>query len=456
MGGPGGPHHGLMDPAAVTAVADALHAVPGRSAVVLAVSGGPDSTAMAHLVTAARPDLTACVIHICHGLRDDREDEAAARAHAQSLGLAFRSLRVSVRPAGTGPEDAARRARMAALATAAREHHASFVCTGHTADDQAETVLLNLARGAGLSGLAGIPAVRALDNGVWLVRPLLGLRRSVARAVADATGLPVAVDPSNDDPGPRRNRARHDVLVRLASLTGGGTDPVDALARAAAHARRDAAALDSIAEAAAAQTVVRWGPVRAVPTPALDGLPAAIAGRVVQRLLSDGGAAPAQSAVEAVLGMRDGHAATLAGGTDASRGGGWLAVMARDAPALPPRELAGDRARVPELGIVVTRDDGGDAGVLPPWAPERSTDRVRVAAGARLIVRRRCTGDRVTTAGGTRSLADAMADAGVPRVARGHVPVVADDDGILWVPGVAVRAGAEGSTAVVLRPDVGQ
>ncbi|HWB72182.1 MAG TPA: tRNA lysidine(34) synthetase TilS, partial [Egibacteraceae bacterium] len=155
---------GLSRDNVVAAVRDALDAaVPEGAGVVIAVSGGPDSTALAHLVVEARPDLRACVAHVRHGLRDDASDARVAAAHAAALGLAFHESRVDVQVAGEGPEAAARRARYAALSGVARAVDGRWILLGHTADDQAETVLLNLARGTGIRGLAGMAPVRTHD-----------------------------------------------------------------------------------------------------------------------------------------------------------------------------------------------------------------------------------------------------------------------------------------------------
>ena len=442
----------MTDAAAVAAVRGALAVIPHGATVVLGVSGGGDSTALAHLVVAARPDLRADVVHIRHGLRPDAADAEVAARHAEALGLRFEAVGVSVASRGTGPEDAARQARMTALAAAARARNAAFVLVGHTADDQAETVLLNIARGSGLPGLAGMRRVRVLAGDVRLVRPLLDVRRETVRAVAAATGLPIATDPTNSDPHQRRSRARHGLLPLLAGLTGAASDPVASLARLAAHARADTEALDAVAGAALAGAVATWGPAAIVATDAVDGLPAAIGSRVIRGLVAIAapGPPPSEATVATVLGLRDGRAATLAGGLTASRGGGCLAVS-RPAGPLPQRRLDG-AVDLPELGVALERTAGDAAGALPPWAPATSAPAVPVEAHTTVVVRSRRSGDRIMTAAGTQSIADAMIGAGVPRVVRDLVPVICDETGPLWVPGVAVRAGARGSLRLRLAP----
>jgi tRNA(Ile)-lysidine synthase len=449
----GGQDHHRLTPA----VAAALEGLPRGAAAVLAVSGGPDSVALAQLTAAARPDLELVVVHVRHGLRDDAEDAAAARACAVALPSAYREIAVRVAATGQGPEAAARSARYDALLTAAREAGAVAVLVGHTADDQAETVLLNIARGAGLPGLAGMAAGRQLANDVMLLRPLLALRRAEVRAVAVATGLPLAHDPTNDDPAQRRSRARHDLLPLLARLTGGGTDAVVALTRLADHARDDAAGLDELAAAAALRLTGSWGPLRCVALDPLGLLPAAVANRVVRRMVvAVGGPPPASDVVRRILTLRPGQAIDLPGGVAVSVAGGWLAVAPRRAASLPSRPLRRGVADLPELSLRLCCGPDGDAeagvGVLPPWAPPRAATSVQVDSSRSLVVRARRPGDRIRTAAGNQLVADAMISAAVPRPARNLVPVVADGDGPLWVPGVAVRVGQQGPLRLHLEP----
>ena len=198
---------------------------PGTT-VDCAVSGGPDSLAL--LVLAAEAGLIVTAWHVDHGLRpgSDAEGERVAVV-ADSLGAAAVSVTAMV---GDGPnlEARAREARLDALPDG--------VLTGHTADDQAETVLLNLLRGSGVHGSAGIG-----DPGR---RPLLGLRRSETRALCVACGLEPLDDPMNDDPRFVRNRIRNEVLPLLAEVS--DRDPVPLLARHAGLAGEAVVLLDAL------------------------------------------------------------------------------------------------------------------------------------------------------------------------------------------------------------------
>ncbi len=212
--------------------------------VLVALSGGPDSLALAAATAfeAPRAGIRVGAIIIDHGLQSASADVAAVAAEqARNLGLdPVIVVEVEVGATG-GPEAAARIARYCAIDRVAVEIRASAVLLGHTLDDQAETVLLGLARGSGPTSLAGMDA----RNGIYL-RPLLGIRRSMTvQACADA-GLTPWLDPHNADPAFTRVRVRTKVLPTLEAELGPGV--AEALARTAEQLREDAQALDHFAE----------------------------------------------------------------------------------------------------------------------------------------------------------------------------------------------------------------
>ncbi|HEY6533095.1 MAG TPA: tRNA lysidine(34) synthetase TilS [Acidimicrobiales bacterium] len=204
---------------------------PAGSPLVCGVSGGADSLALLVLATAARCEVTA--VHVDHGLRPGSASEAeivaeAARRH----GAGFRSEVVHVEP-GSNLEARARSARLAVLGPEA--------ALGHTADDRAETLLVNLLRGAGADGLAAIRRGRR--------HPILGLRRSETRRICVQAGLTPLDDPSNADTTFLRNRIRHEVLPLLQDVAGRDLVPVldrqaDLAAAVADHLAGEAAGLD--------------------------------------------------------------------------------------------------------------------------------------------------------------------------------------------------------------------
>jgi tRNA(Ile)-lysidine synthase len=199
--------------------------------VACAISGGPDSLALLALAVVAGLQVTA--IHVDHGLRPESSSEAAlVEKAARHFGAAFVSQQVAVAP-GPNLEARARRARYDVLPDG--------VLTGHTADDQAETVLLNLLRGAGIDGLAGMRPTGGA------ARPLIRVRRSETRALCKEMGLIVVEDPSNADHRFTRNRVRQQLIPCLADI--GRRDPVPILVRQAELLADESALLDELARA---------------------------------------------------------------------------------------------------------------------------------------------------------------------------------------------------------------
>jgi tRNA(Ile)-lysidine synthase len=279
--------------------------------VAAAVSGGADSLALAAALAFERPGSYALVVD--HGLQEGSA-QVAARAAEQCRGL---GLVAHVLPgpgaAGGGPEAAARAARYTALDSAVAELGLSAVLLGHTLDDQAETVLLGLARGAGARALAGMPAARGP-----YVRPLLGLDRATTRAACAEAGLTPWEDPHNTDPAYTRVRVRERVLPVLEAELGPGI--AAALARSAAQLREDAAALDALTPCTA-------------DVAELAGLPAALRARALKRWAEQQcGAAVTTAHVDALRALvedwRGQGAVALPGGYGAARRAGRLVAQA--------------------------------------------------------------------------------------------------------------------------------
>jgi tRNA(Ile)-lysidine synthase len=237
-------------------------------ALVLAVSGGPDSTAL--MVLAARwrkrlkrpPRLLAVTID--HGLRPESKREAvAAKRLAGALGITHRTLRWTGRKPRTGLPEAARIARYRLLAQAARAAGARHVLTGHTLDDQAETVLFRLARGSGLGGLGAMARVSGFpgqshspageNSRLVLIRPLLDIRKARLLATLQKAGIPYADDPTNRDPRFMRPRLR----AAMSSLAREGLSP-ERLASLARRMRRATDALEFYVEEAAESLAPQW------------------------------------------------------------------------------------------------------------------------------------------------------------------------------------------------------
>ena len=264
--------------------------------LLLAVSGGSDSTAL--LVLAARwakrlkrpPKLTA--ITIDHGLRPESAGEAAAvKRLARRLGVPHRTLRWRGDKPKSGLQEAARIVRYRLLAQAAARAGCEHVLTAHTLDDQAETVLFRLARGSGLTGLAGMAQASVLPVGaetaIFLVRPLLHVSKARLVATLKAAGIDHSEDPTNRDPRYARARLR----TLMPALAREGLD-AKSLARLAARMRRAEATIEfAVAAARAALTPEPWREREPIVFEAVrfNDLPAEVALRLLSRAIAHAG-----------------------------------------------------------------------------------------------------------------------------------------------------------------------
>jgi tRNA(Ile)-lysidine synthase len=283
------------DPA-VAAVRTAVRRVlseldPAVGCVLVACSGGADSLALAGALAFEAPKSghRAGAVTVDHGLQDGSADRAAQIVRLlRDLGLdPAESVAVKVDERG-GLEAAAREARYAGLREVAGRLGAAKVMLGHTLDDQAETVLLGLARGSGARSLAGMP--RAFDRaGVRFARPLLDLDRATIRRACTAMGLPVWDDPHNADPAFTRVRVRRDALPALEAALGPGV--AAALARTARMLRDDADALDAWADSAW-HAAAASADLSALDVTALAALPRAVRTRVLRRAAIAAGSPP--------------------------------------------------------------------------------------------------------------------------------------------------------------------
>ncbi len=268
--------------------------LPANSRALVAVSGGADSLALAlaSAFVAERGFWQAGAVIVDHGLQVGSADVAAhAAEQARECGLdPVEVVPVRVDSANHGPEGAARIARYDALEIAAERFDARAVLLGHTLDDQAETVLMGLARGSGARSIAGMPPV----DGLWR-RPLLSLRRTQAQAACRASGIAWWDDPHNDDPAYTRVRVRNGALPALEAALGPGVR--EALARTASMVRADAELLDELAAGAEGDVV----DANRLSVPRLAALAPALRTRIIHRHARRMGSPPEDLAAVHVL-----------------------------------------------------------------------------------------------------------------------------------------------------------
>ena len=286
---------------------DALAAAGYPARVLVACSGGPDSLALASVAAYfarrghvdGHPVAVGAVI-VDHQLQPGSAEIAATTADVlRELGLSPVEIRtVDVASTGMGPEAAAREARHAALEAAGKDSGAAVILLGHTLDDQAEQVLLGLARGSGTRSLAGMRPARGR-----LLRPFLGLRRADTLEICAVEGLDPWLDPSNTDPAFARSRTRVEVLPLLEEKLGPGV--AESLARTAAILQLDADYLEDVADSTFFRLQERSEAGIALPETALRELAPAVRFRVIAKAAADvGGQQPSYQrllAAEALL-----------------------------------------------------------------------------------------------------------------------------------------------------------
>jgi tRNA(Ile)-lysidine synthase len=415
------------------AVVASLGRQPGR--ILVAVSGGVDSLALllsASEVAGGRLGVAS----LDHGFRPESADEVAQVGElARSLGVPFHTESLGLRP-GSGMEERARKARYAALDRIAREHGYAAIATAHTADDQAETLLMRLSRGAALRGAASIRA-----DGPRILRPLLGIRRAQTEAVVAAAGLEPVRDPTNADPGLFRSRIRHTVLPVLSEAAGPGV--VERLARFARSAAEDEELLLGLAS----QALDRLRDGAGLDAVALRALAWPIRARVLRAWLEEQGRPVSDRLLRDVAdAIERGGRTGLPGRAVLATEGGWVRVLPREVSRPPDARELGAGVPVEFGGFRVFVGEG-------PGIPVG-------AAALPLVVRARRPGDRVgPEAGPSRRVQDVLVDASVPVEDRADWPLVADARGrVLWVVGLWPRAHPGPGPflrAEPLRPQVG-
>ena len=422
--------------------------LPRDGLLLVAFSGGPDSTALLFGLTqaAAGGGLHLHAAHLDHGLDADSPRRArAARQLAAAMGIPITVERLrNRRAAGESAEDFARRHRYAFLGRLADRLDASYIATAHHADDQAETVLLRLLFG---TGLAGLGAIRPVYGRV--VRPLLGSRRAELRQALEGSGLEPVDDPTNTDLKTPRNLVRRRLLPHLEARDPETVDRLCRLADAARRARRKVERriepLLDLRQPRGALGHESRG--IAVDRRALEDLPEPLLTTALALVHAHAGAPyPASSAArhELVRQLRAG----LGVGCDCGDGwrweGGTEGIRLTRGQSSPGKfaynlDVPGS-VDVTELNLSVRLTRGRVA----PWMFGGRVRRAGLAVGElknhTVVVRNRRPGDRIRPLGHSsrRRLKDLLIDRRVPRWERDRLPLLVIDDEIAWVPGVTI------------------
>jgi tRNA(Ile)-lysidine synthase len=410
--------------------------------VVVAVSGGADSTALLHLMAglARKMPLELHVAHLDHGRRGEESAGDRRFVEAMAAGLGLKATCRALEPGAATGERQMRELRHRFLEETAEEIGAQRIATGHTRDDQAETLLLNLLRGAGSRGLAGIPPHRER-----FVRPLLEAPRSAVEEWLRQREIGWREDASNRDRSFARNRLRHDLIPLLERETGAGL--AERLATTASLLREDDALLEELAAEFYGRLARREESAVSLDAAALVALPPALARRTLRRAYreaGDSGYAPGSQAVAAmvVLAAGEGGSLDLPGGVRASLEADRLVLHGGPEDASVPFEEAGEvpgELAWPEAGIFLKMQEV-DRMMLDGDIKHESREIAYLdldRTGRHLTLRSRRPGDAFYPLGlgGRKKIQDFLVDAGVPRRERGRVGLLTAGEEIAWLVG---------------------
>jgi tRNA(Ile)-lysidine synthase len=454
-------------PAIVRKYIGQLNLLDPQETVLAAVSGGADSLCL--LLVMKELGFSVCVAHFNHGLRpESARDSETVRRFAEKLKIPCYVGRGEVREHAVHNhmtvEEAARELRYDFLFRTASDCQTTVVATGHTMDDQAETVLMHLVRGSGLDGLRGIrPGQRASENwkrtiteNIRIVRPLLCLTHSQTVEYCREKGWQPLEDPSNQDPSFARNRIRWELLPELRAYN---PEIVSILCRLSDIAATHAEFVEGVVQDFWSRSVRGEEPsLIRIPRDEFNRSPLAVRQGLVRRAvreingsLRDLDYRHVSRVIEFCLTPTSTRRMNLALGIDASIESGSLVFSKHEGiPSVPewenlPLPIPGSVSiRRPNWEIRLASLEGSDPSLWnepkDPWMARIDADRIHLP----LRLRERATGDRFFPAGmsGPVKLCDFLASHHLPARERDRWPLVCDGDGILWIPGFRIREGA--------------
>ncbi|MCX6139890.1 MAG: tRNA lysidine(34) synthetase TilS [Candidatus Kapabacteria bacterium] len=432
--------------------------VANDATVLVAVSGGLDSVTLLHTIHRIQDSINGrCVVaHLNHGLRgaESDGDELSVIAHANLLGIPVFSERADVQGyahvSGLGIEGAARELRYSFLTRIATEQNAALVLTAHTMDDNAETMLMNLARGSGTKGLSGIPPVRELTDSIRIVRPFIEFTRSEIHDVASVWGLQWREDSSNSDVQYLRNHVRAVVMPALREVF--GPTVAGRLLRSSELIRDADSVLRSVVEdTLPSVTSLSVDGDLTLLVDSLLGLPPGLVREIIR-------AAVPCSHNDV---PRISHLLEAEAGSSASLGEGRIAIRERDHILIT--KMTGE---APFPQVVIERDGAYVAGSQSLSVERRSVLGVQPLADPQvayldlsslrgvIVWRPWQDGDRFQPFGldGTVLVSDLLTNHRVPHADRRSIRVVCDDEGIVWVCGIrtAERTRVTSMTSEIL------
>ena len=420
--------------------------------VLVAVSGGPDSVVLLHGLFTLRDDLGVelHVAHMNHSIRGEESDKDAeyVRELSAKMGLGFTVEKADIpqirKTLHLSEEEAARLVRYEFLERTAAVVGAKYIAVAHTADDQVETVLINLLRGSGLDGISGMPLVRGL-----IVRPLINVRRSEVERYVELHDLHPRTDLTNLQPKYTRNRVRLELLPLLRREYNSSVDT--AILRLAELARDDVAYMDMAAESSLADTIMERDETSiSLNAVAFVQSPLALRRKMVRMLagmvrgsIADIGFVHIEDLLR-MLDMGKDFRYDMPGGLYVERRNDALVFsMTRlsEHPLVYCKVLeTPGTTSLPEISLVVESEI-----VTGPIEAKRPRDSMDIVldystVAGEVSVRNWQKGDRIRPLGldGAKKVQDVFVDRKIPRVLRDRIPIIVDEEKVLWVAGLAV------------------
>lgn len=439
-----------------------LSGMPPETPILVAYSGGADSSLLLHLLHtyAQKYGTPLYAAHLHHGIRGQEADRDLALCEnvCHSLGIPFFSCRVDIpalaRESGRSLEEEGRYRRYEFFETIMRENNVPLLATAHNLDDNAETLLFRMARGAGPGGLGGIPPTRDFPGG-RIVRPLLGLSKASVLALCHGAGIEFATDSTNLDTAFARNRIRRDVLPALCEINEAAPRHLAELGRLLSE---DEEYLSSCAREALSKA---WRDGN-LSLPELAKLPGALARRVWMLYLESAGFTPEKKVIEALLLLTrhpSGEAAIALPGGKTIRVKGdcvGLDALPREAPTdylipLSPGLTPIENTPFALLWEQDPRREEFVGSYENIYKKETTVILNSATIEGHIFVRPRKPFDVIFSGGHHKKVKKLLCDGKVDASVRNSFPLLCDDSGILWIPGVAARDGTKVTNSPLFR-----
>ncbi len=429
-------------------------------AILAAFSGGADSSLMLAVLLdwCSANDVKLYAAHINHGIRGKEAERDrdfcldVCKRSGVELFIHEADVPKLAKEKGLSIEAVARDVRYDFFAKVMEEKNIPVLATAHNADDNLETVIFRLARGASLRGLCGIPPVRELSNGMFAIRPILGLTKDEIYDICRENGIEYVYDSTNSETVYARNLIRAKVLPVLRELNAGVSHSV---LKSTALMREDCELLER-----EAQKILAGEEKSRISK--LKDLPAPILGRVIAGLFSEHSKAMLEythicAVSKLILNGREGSSVSVPGRLKACIRQGELCFLDDDRKtpetlSLPQTELFSGDNRFGEYMIRVFEPDSIESSHSTPHIQKTEENIYKLFTQVslqsdkikgKLFVRSRQAGDKIRFGGMSREVRKLMSERAVPMDKRATYPVICDDDGILWIPDIAIRDGVK-------------